>query len=88
MAKIEEGAGVAGRFAGVLTKKVQQLTPTERKARGLLRALADSTAARDRAAEASAHHEAQAKLYQGQVQELSAALAALPEEAAEGDGGE
>lgn len=78
--KITAGA----RFGHTVNRKPKNLSPIERKARGLLKSITDSTTARDRALGAAKIQAEKAEFYAGQVEEMTAELEALQDEESEG----
>lgn len=83
------GTKAEARFGATLNatnvNQIKKLSPSERKARGILKALADARLAQERAEAAAKAHQEQAEAYAAQAADLVAALEAIPEEEAESE---
>lgn len=81
MAGTKSKAKASDRFGGVVGKRASLLTPTEQRAAGILRAIADAELAAARADAAASAQTAKAEAFLEQAEELRAELGKLPDDA-------
>jgi hypothetical protein len=76
--KVEAGSRFEGLGSVSKAAQIKTLSPTAKKARGILKALRDSRYAHDRAVDAARAKTEQVEVYAAQVADLEEQLRALP----------